>query len=232
MAGMSSHGGSHGGHGFNEGDGGDSGQRLPPGFPPQRLARSPYQGFQYPPMFDAGRGHNLPLVEDKFRIGLFTLLEESYDYLVCEGYEPSEKRRYQEVYIAKPFLLRRQPFDKRMVKLRDMTVYYEYQPQVGLRKAYGVPADNGSVSALFNKEGEHTSDYAAIDKGEDDEDEIVEWQRITEDYVVGDTIAAIRARIQSADHTGIANSGGAAIGWVDLNFSGRAWAVTDEEVEE
>jgi len=182
-------------------DGGDKRRMLPPGFPSEKRVRSPYQGFQHPPLYDPGRGHNLPLVPDEVRIGMFEILEdgEFEDYLLCKGYDPATKKFLPEVRIAKPHLLQRTPFHLKTVTLRDMDVYYEYQEQIGLRRA--------RVASIFAEE----------------------YQRITEDYYKGDILQAIRLRrSRNVDNTEWPSEEGVMFEWVDLNVSGRAWAVTDE----
>jgi len=136
---------------------------------------------------------------------MFEILEDGEfdDYLLCKGYDPDTKKFLDEVKIAKPHLLQKTPFHGETVTLRDIEVTYEYQEQVGLRLARAVI--------------------------EDEEEE--EYQRITEDYFKGDILKAIRARrSRSVDNTEWPIEEGVMFEWVDLNASGRAWAVTDEEV--
>jgi len=187
-------------------DGGDKRRMLPPKFPANKTVRSPYQGFRHPPLYDPGRGHNLPLVPDTLRIGMFEILEDGEfdDYLLCKGYDPDTKKFLPEVKIAKPHLLQRTPFHGETVTLRDMEVSYEYQEQIGLR-------------------------LAQVTASEEDGDTLQEFQRITEDYYKGDILQAIRARrSRSVDNTEWPNEEGVMFEWVDLNASGRAWAVTKE----
>jgi hypothetical protein len=184
-------------------DKGDQERMLPPQFPSERHARSPYKGFPRPMPFDAGRGHNLPLVpEPGPRVGLFQVLEGgiNYDYILCAGFDPHTGKYLERVAVAKPFLLQRTPFDGETVTLRDMQVTYEYLGQEGLRIARAVI----------------------------DDDEVEELQRITEDYFHTDILSVARSMLRRDSATGMTDDEGREIEWVDLNFSGRAWAVVPE----
>jgi hypothetical protein len=148
--------------------------------------------------FARNPGKGIPIFSGGLRLALFEVLSEEADYLVCKGYNPDTRKSLEQVHVAKPYLLQKKPFDGKTVQLRDMSVSYEYQSQVGLRIA-----------------------RATVDG-----DEVEETQRITEDYIAGDVIIAVRARIECEDFTGWTDENGDPIEWVDLNFSGRAWAVT------
>ena len=52
------------------------------------------------------------------------MLEEFDDYLTCEGYDPNTGKYFREVAVAKPYLLRKTPFDGESVTFGDMTVSY------------------------------------------------------------------------------------------------------------
>jgi len=134
---------------------------------------------------------------------MFEILEdgEFHDYLLCKGYDPDTGRTFSEIKIAKPHLLQKTPFHEKTVTLRDLEVTYEYLDQVGLRRA-----------------------MATVEGNNEDE-----WQRITEDYFPGDILLAIRARAsRSVDNTEWPDGSDPPFEWVDLNVSGRAWAVTNE----
>lgn len=97
--------------------------------------------------------------------------------------------------VAKPYLLQKTPWDGETVVIDGISVTYEYQDD-GSRIARGI-----------------------VNEGSENEEEIVEVQKITQDYRVGDFILVANnvdmpAPMSSAD-------------WVDLNFGARAWAVEE-----
>lgn len=172
-----------------------------PGFTKREVRFSPYRGFRRPPPFDPRTGRNVPLVPDEIitRLPLFTVIEESHDYITCTGYDPYDKIDYTEqnpVSVAKPYLLQRTAFDGQTIFFRDLGVSYVYDTIPGLRVATG--------------------------------GEVTETQRITPDYFAGDIIVAARTRLKDLDNTGITDEDGKRILWVDMNNSGRAWAKEED----
>jgi len=156
------------------------------------------------------------LVPELTFVSLLTIVDEDFekdDYVICSGYDPDTNSYATDIPVAKPWLLQRTPFEGRSVIRKsldgDFEVTYEYI-DIGLRLA------------------------TAIIDGE----EVQELQRITEDYQPGEDLACIRTIIgqgETNSHTGWQANDGQSnfyLQWLDLNFSGRAWAVTDEELEE
>lgn len=181
---------------------------LGPPFRKQRIGTNPYRGFSQPAPFDPRTGHYVPLVPDPgARLGLFILLEEKYDYLLCKGYDPYTSTYLEQVAVAKPFLLQRTAFDGNSITFRDMTVSYAYSDTIGMR----------------------------VSSSGEGEDEVTETQRITPDYFANDVLLVARTQFYSEvtgsvqDATGLLDENGDEIVWVDLNFSGRAWAQTEDE---
>ncbi len=185
-----------------------------------------------PTFYDVGKGQYQPFLNDKeFRLGVFHMLEEHDDYLICKGYDPNgSSPAPRTINVAKPSLLTRTPFDGQTVplivegQLRDVTFEYS-NDEVGKRTAR---------CEIIRNEGEDNEEVETIE----------EIQRITMDYIVGDTIVAVRVRqspiiegvdlyahasqpeYSDADPVSIGADG--RLLWVDLNFSGRCWAVSEE----
>lgn len=175
-----------------------NGLPLPSPFPSGKLARSPYKGFKHPPFFNAGKGHNMPLIDQSPRIGEFVIVEELDDYLICDGYDPYNDKSIT-VPVAKPYRLRRLPFDGESIAYKTIQVGYSYL-DIGKRQA----------SATIG------------------EKPVTETQLITEDYLPGDVLIAMQTRNVDRKGTDITSSQGERVEWVDLNFSGRAWAVESD----
>lgn len=172
---------------------------LPPAFPTERLAPSPYRGFQHPPLFDPGRGHNLPLVPDPGpKLGLFEVTEGGIkdDYLVCNGTDPNTGKYLQNVAVAKPYVLQKTPFDGSTSYVGNVEVTYEYIEDFQ-RVARAVLAE----------------DYP-----------IAEVQRTTPHYFEGDILAVSKAAWGGRNATQWVDENGQPIEWIDLNFAARAWA--------
>jgi hypothetical protein len=182
--------------------GGDQRRMLPPGFPSQKLAPSPYQGFQHPPLYDPGRGHNLPLVPDlpSSRVGLFKILENGIkdDYLICEGFDPNTDDFLRKVSVAKPYLLQRKPFDGKEGKVGSVDVSYEY-----------VDGANGSLRIV---RAVLTGDYP-----------VTEHQRVTPHYAKDDIVLVVKCAKKPPGEQW-KDENGREIEWIDLNFGARAWA--------
>lgn len=183
--------------------GGDQRRMLPPGFPSQKAAPSPYQGFAHPPLYDAGRGHNLPLVPDILELGMFTIQENGIkdDYLLCGGFDPKAKKFYYDLPVAKPRLLQKTPFDRQTFERdgRVFTLYYPAGP------GWRVRVEGTALQ----------SDVAHAEK-------------IDEDYFVGDVIVAARTSYEGQSHEedGVIprTEDGLLIDWMDLNVGARRWA--------
>ena len=170
---------------------------LDPAFRKRQVVKNPYSAFRKPPPFDPSKGHYAPLPGevDVVRLPVFTVLEEFDDYLVCSGYDPYEDEQLTEVAVAKPYLLRRSPFDGQTIAFRDLTVTYAYSAVKGVRTATAIV--DGEV--------------------------VTETQRITPDYFSGDVILGARVQKGAAeDHVGADDLDGNPIKWLDLGT--RAWA--------
>lgn len=152
-------------------------------------------------------------VEKKLRLGVFFLLEERDDYLICKGYDPNGSGSVRrKIKVAKPWLLQKTRWHGQTVPLivggRTVPVTFEY---TGLGKRI-------ARATVVSDDGE--------------EEEVEETQRITMDYFAGDAILAARVR-QDAQREGFALSERLARPgrrlWLDLNMSGRCWAVSEDE---
>jgi hypothetical protein len=180
-----------------------------PSYPQEPMPRGknkykPYKGTPDGPLFDITKGKFFgPNDEEEgvvnrqdVKFGQYRLIAEYDDFMICEGYDPFSKTYQRELAVAKPRLLRRSPFDGQTIAYKNLSVSYEY---TGLDQRIARATVDGRV--------------------------VEELQRVTEDYVVGDTIFAVP--VQSSEHSLV--EGGIDIGWVDINFGGRAWAVDTEE---
>jgi len=179
------------------------------------------QRHQPPPRFnpfDEASGHHVPFFEDMPEetdspsiLESFIIVEERADYLICRR-GPQGGR----VNVAKPKLLQWTPWDGQTVGFSGKSVSFEY----------GWDSSGGGVLKRIAR--------ATVGVGEDAE-EIEEVQRITMDYIPGDTIVAApngtkdgKNRLDNLVRT----EDGRRLGWVDLNIGGRCWAVAlDEEPE-
>ncbi len=127
------------------------------------------------------------------------------DYLVCapadalndEGVVDVDDLSDERIYVAKPWILRKTPFD-------GMTwneIEYEYSETGGdfSRTAY---------------------------QDRDTDDEVSETQIITPDYMMRDTENELSGEIILAVErtTGVETDDGVAISWEDVNTAGRCWA--------
>lgn len=183
--------------------GGDQRRMLPPGFPSQKLAPSPYQGFQHPPLYDAGRGHNLPLVPSVSELGTFTIQEGGImdDYLLCEGFDPETKKFYSGLPVAKPRLLQKTPFNGKTFKRADriFTLFYPVGP------GWRIRVDRAEQG------GKQTS-----------------VEMIDEEYFAGDVLVAARINHKGADRSKEGaipqTEDGLPVEWMDLNVGARTWA--------
>ena len=154
---------------------------------------------------------NNPFAEKKeFRLGLYHIVEERHDYLICQGWNPNAKgtsaqytpSAFQTINVAKPSLLQRTPWNGQPV---DLIV--------------------GGVATAVT----FTYPLTVVGMRIATAGEVTEIQRITMDYFVGDTITAVEVRKNSAvDGGDTLTETGSRLTWVDLNFSGRCWAVSSE----
>jgi hypothetical protein len=188
------------------------------GFLPRKTKRARYPAFEYPPSFDVGSGHNLPLLDEKLRLGTFRLLEERDDYLICKGYDPNAPKRkwHQRILVAKPWLLQRTPWDGATVTLGGKDVTFEYQLET--------QSGRGRLKRIAR---------ATVYDDEGNPEAIEEIQRITMDYLANDVITATQNRKTSVhDYIDARTETGRRIHWIDLNSSGRCWAVALDEEDE
>jgi hypothetical protein len=78
-------------------------------------------------------------------------------------------------------------------------------------------ASRGSISYVYVDDQQRTSSKSG-------EDDITEY--VTPNYLAADVIYAI---VNHRGGTGVVDDGSLAVGWVDLNVDGRAWAQDDSE---
>jgi hypothetical protein len=184
--------------------GGDNEFALPPGFPRERTpAAAP--GFVTPPLYDPQLGHRQPLGHQSLVLGLYSVVEERDDYLVVKGYDPNnrfhEDGKIRTGYIAKPELLVKSRWDGETQAIDGIDVSYAYNPNVlGERTAKGVV--NNEV--------------------------VEEVQKITPGYFPGDIIMAVKTARPESSGVSYKTEQGQTLDWVDMNVSGRAWAVETE----
>lgn len=172
----------------------------------RRRPRESAYGKMDPTQFDIGKGHNVPLLNPEFSIGIFDIQEERDDYLLCKGYDPNSYHAHREsIKVAKPTLLQKTRWDGQTVTLGDVDVTFEYTGGVGRR----------------------------IARGTIDGEEVEEVQRITMDYFAEDTIVAVEIKKSPVlNGVDVDTEDGGRLRWIDLNVSGRCWAVAlDEEAE-
>jgi len=170
--------------------------------PPNKGEVEHQYGGMSPTTHDVGRGHRIPLQGEDFRLGLFKIEEERDDYLLCRGYDPHAHHRHKQLLkISKPSLLLKTPWDGQTVTLGNRDVTFEYI-DIGKRIARAII----------------------------DDELIEEVQKITMDYFPGDTIVAVQVRTSyDVDGMDVYTEEGGALSWLDLNMSGRCWAVDLEE---
>lgn len=166
------------------------------------------------PLFrNHAKGHDEPFVHPELRLGIFKVIEEHDNHIECFGYDPNGMSRvHRTVNVAKPWLLLAEEWDGATVTLGDLEVSYEYDKSVAGKRI--------AVATI-------------------DEREVRETQLITPDYFEGDMLVCVQCR-ETAVYDGIsayAKDPGTLEGvdqvsdargrltWVDLNFSGRCWAV-------
>jgi hypothetical protein len=178
---------------------GSSNRRKRPSFPPPP-PKKPLQPDQNP----------FPEKKD-FRLGQYRVLEERDDYLLCTGFDPNAKNPFSEVTpsafrtgsllkIAKPPALQRTIWEAGPVDIGGTEYTFEYEDdEFGVRTASWTDSN-----------------------GDDQEEE----QRISLPYLVGDILIAVQIRKSAAvDGMEVEDEEGTRLRWIDLNVSGRHWAV-------
>ena len=172
--------------------------------------RARYPAFEYPPSFDIGRGHNLPLLDLKFRLGTFRVVEERDDYLICRGYDPNASKKWPtKVLVAKPWVLQRTPWDGKTVTLGGKSVNFTYKLET--------QSGRGRLKRIAR---------ATVPEA------IEEIQRITMDYVKNDLITATQNRKTSVhDYIDVRTEYGQRIHWIETDGT-RCWAVALDEEDE
>ena len=119
---------------------------------------------------------NNPFAEKKeFRLGLYHIVEERHDYLICQGWNPNAKgtsarftpSAFQPINVAKPSLLQKTGYHGQTVNLI---------------------VDGTPTEVTFNYSSSEVGKRTAT------AGEVTEIQRITMDYLVGDTITAVEVR--------------------------------------
>jgi hypothetical protein len=151
----------------------------------------------------------------EFRLGVYQIVEEKDDYLVCRGFDPRAKNPFAKVTpsaprtikVAKPPLLTRTPWDGRSVEINGITYSYEYD-----------------------------SAYERTVTWTEDEEEQEEEQQIEIPYFEDDIIVAIEVRqnlvqdVIEVNEEKIRSEEGGLLSWIDLNVSGRHWASTSSDI--
>jgi hypothetical protein len=180
--------------------------------------------FKTPAPFDAlaGQFEQLARPKDLARAGLAQVYQEFDDYLVCRLFDPATKKLYPYVAVAKPWTLRKTPWDGRTVTLPDGTVAFTYSAAGG---------DGVSRS--------RTAVYSGIGTVE---------ETIRPAYFVGEALAVVRLEGPFGDSPG--DFSGADVGtdeldrpmaymvdvldrpiaWLDLNVGGRKWEADWDEL--
>jgi hypothetical protein len=150
-----------------------------------------------------------PFPEKKsFRLGVFEIIEEKDDYLICRGYDPNEKHpfahitpsAYRTIEVGKPPHLQRTAWEDpdQAFEIGGVTYTYEYSDD-----EFGVRTQTGNDGSS-------------------------EEQRIEIPYFEGDYIVAVELQQNGAvDGFDLDNEDGARLSWMDLNVSGRRWSVTE-----
>ncbi len=147
-------------------------------------------------------------------ISHYKIVSEEDDYLWCKAYDPeTDTEEDDDIAIAKPRLLRREPFDGETITFPDKDITYTYFPEVSEEEEeeeenpdrYRIAETDVSVSNPGGDEYETT---------------VREAQRIVPYYFVGDILTAVRTA------TGLTTDEEepTPINWTDLNTGGRVWA--------
>lgn len=193
----------------------------------RRKRRSPAPAFRQPAPFNpvTGQFAMLGTGVDLTRVALMQVLEEHDDYLICRGFDPETKRFYNEIPVAKPYLLQRTPWDGRTVTLPEETVEYSYtepdEPEAGEVAVARERTESYSTSGTFTV-------------------------KIEPPYFVGDILVCVKPRGRLGDSPGLpagaddgvdelnrvigimrteqdANRLQKVVEWVDLNVGARRW---------
>ncbi|HUS40431.1 MAG TPA: hypothetical protein VMX74_13345, partial [Pirellulales bacterium] len=120
--------------------------------------------------------------KDDFRLGVYQFVEEFDDYIVCRGYDPNANLEVhtpsapKTINVAKPSLLMRSPWDGKTVRMKVDDGLGSLSTLTEVTYTYGV--EPGTRTA-----------FAEIDGTA-----IIEYQRITMDYHVGDIIIAVQVK--------------------------------------
>jgi len=139
----------------------------------------------------------------EFRLGIYTLIEEKDDYLLCKGFDPNATwGQYtpavrKTIKVAKPPLLQRTALDGETVEIGGIDYTYEYSDdELGVRTA-------------------SWTEYSVAQEEE---------QRINTPYFVDDLIVAVEIRENAGlDGLDVDSEEGGRLSWVDINASGRHW---------
>jgi hypothetical protein len=143
-------------------------------------------------------------------ISHFRIVSEKDNHLVCNVYNPEDDSTEDEqVVIAKPYLLRRKPFDGLTINQGGKSITYSYSPSgtdVDSTNRYRTAQTTVSVTNIG---------------GDNYSTSVQQAQKIVPAYYAGDIVAAFRGP------TGFSVTiGGEAqpVQWTDLNTGGRMWA--------
>jgi hypothetical protein len=198
--------GNNTGGGRNTGGRKSSGEHR--GFPPLRFlkqvkAQKPFLPIENP----------FPEIKE-FRMGVYKIIEERDDYIICRGYDPNSKfpssqytpAAHKTIKVAKPSLLQRTVWENAaFVDIGDRRYTYVYSDtEYGVRTATWVPVDDT------------------------DGDETEEEQTIETAYFPDDVLVAVEIRAtELVDGIDVESEVGGRLSWIDLNMSGRHWHVNN-----
>ncbi len=140
----------------------------------RRKRRSPAPSFKQPAPSNPITGQFAELGQrvDLTRVAMMQVLEIKDDYLVCRGFDPEEKRFFNSVAVAKPYLLRKKRPQQFTVGGIDCTpAYFEgdilacAKPRTALGDTPGQPTEEGTDDL----------DYSTIEICRDENGSPIHW---------------------------------------------------------
>ncbi len=139
------------------------------------------------------------------RCGLFQVIEDRGDYLLCQGLDPEHQRTYDQanpVSVAKPYLLMRSPWDGQVLTMEGTTFLISY---------------TGKDSRVLTK-GTLSGGVFVPEEGTPP---VI--QSLEPGYFGGDILAVARSRTLAGDATGLVDEWEKPVEFVDLNVGARHW---------
>lgn len=134
------------------------------------------------------------------RSGLFRMLEEKPDYLVCEGPDPNGTSSLARVYVMKPYELQETPFDGKTIDYGGEQISYNYL-SIGARQA---TKDSEVETQLI------TPDY------------------YEGTFITAVRVSAASWGLDVINHRTDQEDGNVLMTWIDIT-PGRAWAVEGDD---